>query len=66
MADMVLDVHTQLSECFVVAVRLEDGIVAEALPSPTLSDDLTLDDSLELVDLLDARTATRADIFFLY
>ena len=35
-ADVILDIHTQLSESLVVAFRLEDGIVAEALSSPTL------------------------------
>ena len=66
MADMVLNLHTQLSECLVVAIRLEDGVVAEALSSPTLSDDLAFDDSFEFVDLLDARATTRTDIFLLY
>ena len=66
MADMVLDVHTQFCEGLVVAIRLEDGVIAEALFSPTLSDDFTFYDSLELVDFLDARTATRTDILLLY
>ena len=66
MTDMVLDVHTQFCEGLVVAIRLEDGVIAEALSSPTLSDDFTFYDSLELVDFLDARTATRTDILLLY
>ena len=65
-ADTVLDIHTQFSKRLVVASRLEDGIIAEALPSPTFSDNLAFDDTLEFVDLLDARTTTRADIFLLY
>jgi hypothetical protein len=66
MADMVLDVHTQFGEGLIVAVRLEDGIIAEALPSPALSDDLTFDDTFELMNLLDACTAAGTDIFLLY
>jgi hypothetical protein len=66
MTDMVLDIHTQFGKGLVVAIRLEDGIVAETLSSPTLSDNLTLDDSLELVDLLDAGTTTGTDILLLY
>jgi hypothetical protein len=54
MADTVLDIHTQFSKRLVVASRLEDGIIAEALPSPTLSDDLPFNDTLEFMDLLDA------------
>jgi hypothetical protein len=65
-ADVVLDIHTQFCEGLVVAIGLEDGIIAEALPSPPLSDDLTIDDTLKLVDLLDAVTATGTDILFLY
>ena len=66
MADAVLDIHSQLSERLVVSVWLEDGIIAEALSSPTLADDLTLDDTLELVDLLNACTATGTHNFLLY
>jgi hypothetical protein len=66
MTDTVFDIHTQLGKSLIVAVGLEDRIVAEAFPSPTLSDNLTFDDSLELVDLLDARATTRADVLFLY
>ena len=66
MADVVLDIHSQFSERFVVAIRLENGIVAKTLPSPTLSDNLTFDDSLEFVDFLDARATTRTDILLLY
>ena len=66
MADVILDVHPQLSEGLVVAIRLEDRIVAEALSSPTLSDDLTLDNTFELMDILDSSTATGTDILLLY
>ena len=54
MADTVLDIHTQFSKRLVVASRLEDGIIDEALTSPTLSDDLPFNDTLEFMDLLDA------------
>ena len=53
MADVVLDFHTQFGEGLVVAVRLEDRVIAEALPSSTLSDNLTIDDTLKLMYLLD-------------
>ena len=66
MADAVFDVHTQFSKSFVVARWLEDRIVAEALPSPTLSDNLAFDDTLEFVDFLNRGTTTRANIFPLY
>ena len=65
-ADMVLDLHTEFCEGLIVAVRLEDGIIAEALPSPVLTDDLTLYDTFELMDLLDACTAAGTDIPLLY
>ena len=66
MADLVLDIHSQLSKSLVVALRLEDRIVAEALPSPTLSDNLAIDDSFELMDFFYRRTATGTYILFLY
>ena len=47
MADTVFDIHAQLSESLVIAIRLEDGIVAEALSSPTLFYDFTIDDAFE-------------------
>ena len=53
MADVVLDFHTQLSEGLIVAVRLEDRVIAEALASSAFSDDLTLDDTLKLMYFLD-------------
>ena len=65
-ADMVLDLHTEFCEGLIVAVRLEDGIIAEALPSPVLTDDLTIDDTLKLMDILDTRTATWTDVLLLY
>jgi hypothetical protein len=47
MADIVLDIHTQLSESLVITIRQEDGIIAEALSSPTLLSDFTIDDAFE-------------------
>ena len=66
MTDAVLDVSTQFSKGLVVAVRLEDGVVAEALPSPTLLDNLAVDDAFELMDHLDAGTTTGTDVLFFY
>ena len=66
MADVVLDVHTKFSEGLVIAVRLEDGVVAEALSSPALSDDFTLNDALKLMDILDSGTTAGTDILLLY
>jgi hypothetical protein len=66
MADLVLDIQPQFCKSLVIAVRLENGIIAEALPSSTLSDNLTFNDTFELVNLLDAGTATRAYILLLY
>ena len=50
-ADLVLDVKSKFCECLVIAVGLEDGVVAEALPSPAFADDLSVDDAFELMDL---------------
>ena len=63
---MVLNVHAEFSKGLIVAVRLEDGVVAEALSSPALPDNLTLYDTFELMDLLDACTAAGTDILLLY
>jgi len=51
MADLVLDVCAHLSKRLAIAFGLEDGVVAEALPSPALLDDFTFDDAFELGDL---------------
>ena len=51
MADGVLDVVTQLGKGLVIAVGLKDGIVAEPLATTTLTDNLAIDDTLELMDL---------------
>ena len=51
MADLVLHPYTQLSKSLVIAIGLEDGVIAEALASPPLSDNLSVDDALELMDL---------------
>ena len=66
MTDAVLDVGTQFGKGLVIAIWLEDGVVAEALPSPTLSDDFTIDDTLELMNNLNAGTATGTDVLLLY
>ena len=66
MADMVLDIHTQFRKGLIITFRLEDGVVTEALPSPTLSYNLAFDNTFEFMDFLDARATTRADIFLLY
>ena len=64
MTDAVLDVSTQFGKGLVVTFRLENGVVAKALPSPTLSDDFTIDDTLELMNNLNAGTSTGTDVFF--
>jgi hypothetical protein len=66
MADMVFDIHTQFGKGLVVAVRLENRIIAEALSASALPDNLTLDDTFELMDFLDSCTTTLADVPFLY
>ena len=66
MADVVFDLHTEFGEGLVVAIGLKDGIIAEALPSLALTDDLTIDDALKLMDILDACTATWTDVLLLY
>ena len=65
-ADMVLNLHTQFSEGLVVAVRLEDRVVTKALPSPSLSDNLSFDNTLKLMDFLNTGAATRTNILLLY
>ena len=65
MADVVLDFQSQLGKRLVVAVGLEDGVVAETFTTPAFTDDLPFDDSLEAVYLLDASAATGTDIAFL-
>ena len=52
MANMVLDVHTKFGKCLVVAVWLKDRVVAEALPSSALTDNLPFDNALKLMDFL--------------
>ena len=51
MADSVLDVVTQLGKGLVIAVGLEDGIVAEPLATTSFADNLAIDDTFELMDL---------------
>ena len=51
MAYLVLDTSAQLSKRLVVTFRLEDGVVSEALSSPTFTDNLTIDDTFKRLDL---------------
>ena len=50
-ADLVLYTHTHLGKGLIVTLGLEDGVVAEALPSPTLLGNLAIDDTFEGGDL---------------
>jgi hypothetical protein len=50
MADVVFDVSTQFGKSFVVAFRLEDGVIAEALSSSALGNDFAIDNTLEVLD----------------
>ena len=70
MTDMVLNTSTQFSKRLVIALRLEDRIITEALSSPTLTDNLTIDDTFEggdfsIDDQGDDRTETSLTIIFL-
>ena len=65
MADTVLDFLTQLGEALVVAFRYEDWVVAEAFGTMLLGGDMTVYDTLELVDFLDACAAARTYILLL-
>ena len=47
MAYLVFDVYTQFSKGLVIAFWLEDGIVAKALSSPLLADDVAITDAFE-------------------
>ena len=49
MADAVLDVVAQFGKGLLVAFGFEDGVVAEALPSPTLADDVPFHDAFKKV-----------------
>ena len=49
MADLVLHLDTQFGKRLVVAVGLENGIVAETFATTTFADNLTRDDALELM-----------------
>ena len=66
MADMILYVHTKFCEGLIVALRLEDRVITEALPSPTFSDYLTFYDAFEFMNLFDACATARTYVFFLY
>ena len=65
MADAVLDFLTQLGETLVVAFRNEDRVVAETFGAVFLGSDMTLYDTIKLMDFLDAGAASRADILLL-
>ena len=54
-ADAVLDVGTQLGKRLVVAVGLEDGVVAEALGTALLACYHAVDDALEALHVLSGR-----------
>ena len=65
MADLVLDSLSQLGKGLVVALRLEDGVIAEA-PYPTpLMGDLSVDNAFEQMFLLDAGASSGAYILLL-
>ena len=65
MADAVLDFLTQLGKALVIAFRNEDWVVAEAFGTMLLGGDMTVYDTLELVDFLDAGAAARTYILLL-
>ena len=46
-ADLVLHLHTQLCEGAVVAVRLEDGVIAKSLVAASFGSDDAVDDAFE-------------------
>ena len=60
--DMVLYLAAQFGKGLVVAFRLEDRIVAEALSSPTLTYDGTVDDAFETHPL----SLPRGGIFIIF
>ena len=66
MADAVLDFFAQFSKTLVVAFWYEDRVVTETFCAVFLGGDAAVYYTLELVDLLDAGTATRTHILLLY
>lgn len=66
MADAVLDFFAQFSKTLVVAFWYEDRVVTEAFGAVFLGGDAAVYDAFELVDLLDAGTATRTHILLFY
>ena len=65
-ADAVLYLLTQFCKALVVAFWYEDRVVTEAFGAVFLGGDAAVYDAFELVDLLDAGTATRTHILLLY
>ena len=65
-ADLIFYFLAQVGTGFFVAIRTEDGVVAKAPYSTTLAGNLSLDDALEEVFLLDAGTAAGTDVLLLY
>ena len=66
MADAVLYLLTQFCKALVVAFWYEDRVVTETFCAVFLGGDAAVYDAFELVDLLDAGTATRTYILLLY
>ena len=66
MTNLILDVSPQFSKCLVVAIRTEYGVVAKAFYPTLLACYLAIDDALELVNHLDAGTATGTHVLLLY
>ena len=66
MADAVLYLLTQFCKALVVAFWNKYGVVTETFCAVFLGGDAAVCDAFELVDLLDAGTATRTHILLLY
>ena len=66
MADLVLDIQPQFSKCLIVSIRTEDRVVAKALCPTLFSCYLAIDDTLELMNQLDAGATTGTDILLFY
>ena len=66
MTDLVLDIRAQFSKRLIVAIRTEDRVVAKALCPTLLLRYLAIDDALELMNHLNAGTATGTNILLLY
>ena len=69
--DMILNTSTQFGKSLVITIRLEDRIITKALSSPTLTNNLTIDDTFEgggfsINDQCDDRTETSFTIVLLF